>query len=552
MPKNYSPSKSALAAAQRPARQSGPGKKPPASLNNRPAANAHNVPFRSLLDGLDVGIANVTAHGLIRYANAHFAETLGVPGFVILAGNYLKQYVSAASWDALDSALSQAIRGPLQGEMTIEVEGKVRVVRLSLAPIQENSGDVSISMVAQEVTALVEASKALHDSEASVHSLSGRILRVQDEERRRIARELHDNTGQELAVIAISLDQLTAHPDQSSEQRRKTLQDCTELVHKVEDEIRTLSYVLHPPLLDQLGLGAALRWYAEGFTKRTGIQVEVDVPQKSPRFAADKETALFRVVQESLANVLRHSGSRTARLKFQVLDHLAEVSIEDQGKGMGAKKLAAANTGRTFGVGIGGMRERLRQLGGRLEIHSQSTGTRIVATLPVAEIAALQAVGVTPSEEHALEAVGADTENGAPQCSARKRILIADDHEVTRRGIRSLLSLEPDMEVCGEAKNGLDAVMQARELKPDLVILDLIMPHVGGFAAAHKIRDSGLSSKILIFTTHSYPGLERTIRASGCDGYVLKGYASADLVQGVRRVLSGEFVAPPRVNITDP
>ena len=541
MPKNRSSTKSALAASQRPPRESGPGKKPPISAA-RPRAEGNDVPFGSLLDGLDVGIANVTPYGRIRYANTRFAETLGVPIFVNLSGTHLKQYISAASWDALDMALSQAIHEPLEGEMNLEVEGKIRVLRLSLAPIREKSGATSISMVAQEVTALVAASKALHDSEASVHSLSGRILHVQDEERRRIARELHDNTGQELAVIAISLDQLSAHPHQSAEQMQKGLQDCVQLVHKVEDEIRTLSYVLHPPLLDQLGLGAALKWYAEGFTKRTGIQVEVDVPHKSPRFSADRETALFRVVQESLANVLRHSGSRTARLRFRVPDRHAEVSIEDQGKGMDTKKLVAANAGRTLGVGIGGMRERLRQLGGKLEIRSESSGTRIVATLPIMEIAAPESVMTSAAEERSP----ADTEHRAAQSGGRKRILIADDHEVTRRGIRSLFANEPDLEICGEANDGLEAVIRAKELKPDLIILDLIMPNVGGFAAAHKIRECGLAAKILIFTNHAYPGLDRTIRASGCDGYVLKGYASGDLVRGVRAVLEGEFVTPPR------
>jgi PAS domain S-box-containing protein len=543
VPKHHSPSKSALATVQRPVRESGPGKKPLSSS----AVNARKndeLPFRWLLDGLDIGVANVDAKGLIRYSNARFAETLGAAPHVNLSGASLKQFISAGSWEALDAGLAGAVHGALEGEMNVEADGKTRVVRLSLAPVRGKGGEISISIVAQEVTALVEASKALHDSEASVHSLSARILKVQDEERRRIARELHDNTGQELAIIAISLDQLAANPSQPPENLQKGIHECVALVHKVEDEIRTLSYLLHPPLLDQLGLSAALRWYGEGFTKRTGIQIEVEVPQKSPRFAADKETALFRVVQEALSNVLRHSGSRTARLRFSVHNQVAEIVVEDQGKGMNPRKVAAANAGRSLGVGIGGMRERLRQLGGTLEIHSESVGTRIVAALPVTETPTQESMA-PPTEEPRV-----GRERAVPQIGGRRRILIADDHEVTRRGIRSLFANELDLEICGEAKDGIEVVAKAKELKPDLILLDLIMPRSGGFSAAHRLRECGVQSRILVFTTHAYPGLERTLRSAGCDGYVLKGYASEDLIRGVRAVLEGEFVTPPEDVLT--
>ena len=205
---------------------------------------------------------------------------------------------------------------------------------------------------------------------------------------------------------------------------------------------------------------------------------------------------------------------------------------------MDARKVAAANAGKSLGVGIGGMRERLRQLGGNLSIHSESVGTRIVATLPVAEMSPHECP-VTPAEEPPE-----DRERSLVQTGGRRRILIADDHEVTRRGIRALFAEEPDLEICGEARDGIEAVARAKELKPDLIILDLIMPRAGGFSAAHRLRESGIPSRILVFTTHAYPGLERTIRAAGCDGYVLKGYASDDLIRGVRAALEGKFVTP--------
>ncbi|HEY6905291.1 MAG TPA: response regulator transcription factor, partial [Candidatus Acidoferrales bacterium] len=122
----------------------------------------------------------------------------------------------------------------------------------------------------------------------------------------------------------------------------------------------------------------------------------------------------------------------------------------------------------------------------------------------------------------------------------RKRVLVADDHEVTRHGVVSLLADQPDIEVCGEAQDGLEAVAKTRELKPDLVILDLTMPQLGGFAAAYEIRKMDVSPKLLIFTTHFYPTLEESVRSARCDGYVLKGGASRDLLRGIRAVLGGD------------
>jgi two-component system, NarL family, sensor kinase len=546
VPKNLHPlSKSAVAASERRTQTKGPGKRRPASVPRSPEKSP-GLPLRDLLDVLDIGVANVTPHGQVRYANRRFVEILGIPRHRDLTGDYLKKYVSAESWESLDAALAEAVHGTLEGQMNIYTGEKSKVLRLTLVPIKEEYGEVSISLEAHEVTELVETSRALHESEASLQSLSGRILYVQDEERRRIARELHDNTGQELAVIAIGLDQLAASPDQPPERVRQQVRDCVQMVHKVEDEIRTLSYLLHPPLLDQLGLGAALKWYAEGFSKRSGIHVQTDVPQKSPRFSTDREIALFRVVQESLANVLRHSGSRTARLMFSVSDDVARVSVEDEGHGMDTHKLAAANAGKTLGVGIGGMRERMRQLGGKLEIHSHPGRTRIVASLPVTQISPQEAT-LAGVEERAHEDEGIQVSSNG----ARKRILVADDHEVTRRGIRSLFAGEPDFEIVGEASDGLEAVVKAKELKPDLIIMDLIMPRVGGFTAVNKIHECGLPTKILIVTTHSFAGLERAIRAAGCDGFVLKSNASGDLVRGARAALEGQFFghtssSPPR------
>ncbi|MGH9495147.1 MAG: response regulator [Candidatus Sulfotelmatobacter sp.] len=488
----------------------------------------------ALLEDLDVGVANLSREGRILYANRRFAGILGVPAHVRVSGSSIRRYVSAASWDSLNSALAAAVDAPIRGEMRINASGETRVVRLSLGPIFGTDG-TTIRAVASEVTELVKTSQELRDSRASLYSLSARLLQSQDDERRRIARDLHDITGQELAVLGISLE-LAIRDLNSPEKARETLAESAGLAHKIEDEIRTLSYVLHPPLLDELGLGSALSWYAEGFQKRTGIRVEVRLAPKLPRFSPSDETTLFRVVQESLANVLRHSGSPTALISLSMRAGVARVCVEDQGKGINAEILARAQEAAGLGVGIAGMRERLLQIGGSLEIRSGGGGTQVVATLPVLKPDA--------QSESAYQLPDQEETNGYPPSvsipNTRKRVLVADDHEVTRRGVISLLASQPDIEVCGEAQDGLEAVAKTKELKPDLVLLDLTMPNAGGFAAAYEIHQMDTSPKILIFTNHSYRTLEENIRSAHCDGYVLKGNASRDLIRGIRAVLGGD------------
>jgi len=495
--------------------------------------------FRDFLEGLDVGIASVSTDGTLRYANGSFVELLGVPGFEDVAGLNLKKFVSAASWPSLEAALAQAPQGHTEGELKMETPaaGAPRTIRLSFSPIRQAQA-TTIRIIATEVTELVEKTKALQNSETALHSLSARLLQLQDEERRRIARDLHDVTGQELAVAAMSLDHLVRSLDRPGLDKHKAITAITEsagLIHKVEQEIRTLSYVLHPPLLDEMGLGSAVNWYIDGLVKRSGMQIETHIPAQVKRLTVEGEIALFRVIQESLTNVLRHSGTNRARVRITVNSNRIQVAVEDQGKGLDTRKLSSVTP--KLGVGIQGMRGRLHQLGGNLEVHSSGHGTQVLATLPIQE-------ATDPAATRAAREADTKT-NGEPaetfhEARARKRILIVDDHEVARQGIRALLSDQSDLEICGEAQDGLEAVTKTKDLSPDLVILDLSMPRAGGLSAAHQIRHSGIQTKILIFTTHSYPGLDRMLRTAGCDGYVHKANASQDLIRGVRTVLLGE------------
>jgi signal transduction histidine kinase len=218
-------------------------------------------------------------------------------------------------------------------------------------------------------------------SEQELRLLSSRLLDLQDAERRRIARELHDVTAQNLFAIHIALARLSEELSAES----SVLQECMTLCEESREEIRTLSYLLHPPMLDEAGLVAALKWYIDGFSKRTGIKVRFETDPDLGRLPIDIETDLFRVVQESLANVHRHSGSRTAIVELHREDDIIVIRVQDRGQGL-SRQLRQSRNLASLGVGIPGMRERLGQHRGSLEIKSGPRGTRVTARVPYSQV----------------------------------------------------------------------------------------------------------------------------------------------------------------------
>lgn len=220
-------------------------------------------------------------------------------------------------------------------------------------------------------------------AEEAARSLSGRILTLQDDERRRIARGLHDSLGQYLAALKMNLDVF-----QTSNDKKATLaSDCSEIVDKCLTETRTISHLLHPPLLDEAGFGSAARWYVDGFSQRSGIKVNLNLPPKLGRMHRDVEVALFRAVQEGLTNVHRHSGCSAVDVSLSLNVKHLRLEIKDDGRGIPQKRLRSLIEGAAeAGVGLAGMRERMREIGGSLEIRSDRAGTTVVVSIPVERI----------------------------------------------------------------------------------------------------------------------------------------------------------------------
>jgi two-component system, NarL family, sensor kinase len=225
-------------------------------------------------------------------------------------------------------------------------------------------------------------------TEEMLRKLSARILTLQDEERRRLGRELHDSAGQMLAALHINLG-VIAQRAKSDLVLAAKVADSAALADQVISEIRTLSYLLHPPMLDEAGLASAVEWYVRGFSERSNIAVSVKIDSALPRFPTEVETAIFRIVQESLVNIHRHSRSRTATIDLRASPSGAFLAIRDEGCGITPEILESIEDGgANIGVGIGGMRERARQLGGSIAIQSANPGTLVQVKFPVLRSAA--------------------------------------------------------------------------------------------------------------------------------------------------------------------
>jgi PAS domain S-box-containing protein len=330
-----------------------------------------DLPYSTLVERMQQGAAMLDAGGCVVYCNLSLAQLLGVPRESVI-GRYLQDFLAPEDQAACQKLLKENQSLPTEGEMHVRLaDGRLIPANFSFTALARDKSATGVLIT--DLTA-----------KKQILEFAARLQTMQDEERRRLARELHDSVGQMLAALSMNIGMVQAQSHKLDSLGARAISENAHLVEQVSREIRTISHLLHPPLLDVAGLASALRWYVDGFSERSHIKVDLDIPNDFGRLPDEMEIAIFRIVQECLTNIHRHSGSPTATIRLIQEGERLTVQVQDHGRGIPLEKQRALIESGLGGVGFAGMRERLRQLGGTLEIRSGGTGTLVGATLKVA------------------------------------------------------------------------------------------------------------------------------------------------------------------------
>lgn len=370
----------------------------------------------SIVDCSDDAIVSKTLEGVITSWNAGAERLFGYTAKEAI-GQSISMIIPCDRRDEETSILAQLNRGQRVAQFdTIRVrkDGTALDTSVSVSPIRDSAGKITgASKIAQDITVRKRVERDLQESEQRfreladaldtqvqfrtqelqrqnveilqqsdhLRDLSGRLMRIQDEERRNIARELHDSAGQNLAALGMTLAGLENDAKRDPARFSTSIKIAQDLIQNLTQEIRTTSYLLHPPMLDEIGLSSAIRWYTDGLTERSGLSIQLNIPDDLERLAPELELAIFRLVQECLTNIHRHSGSKTAMIRIAREPDKIYAEVQDHGKGISQERLVEVQS-QCVGVGLRGMRERVRQSNGELIVDSSALGTKIIAIFP--------------------------------------------------------------------------------------------------------------------------------------------------------------------------
>jgi PAS domain S-box-containing protein len=386
-----------------------------------PALRESEERFRAIVETTPECVKLVRTDGTLLHMNSSGLTMVGADCAEMVVGKNVYDLIAPQDRDrfrAFNESICRGSRGSLEFDL-VGLNGTHRRMETHAAPFRMSDGTVVQLAVTRDVTERSRAENELRKSEErlreladgletqvrvrtqeleqrnseiirqseQLRELSNRLLQTQDEERRRIARELHDGVGQLIAALGMNLSNLMKERAKLTPDASRSLDENVDLIGQASQEIRTMSHLLHPPLLDEVGLESALRWFVDGFTERSKVTVDLQlVPGFSQGLPRELALSLFRIVQESLTNVHRHSGSAKAFVGIVRSAGTITLEVRDEGRGIPPDIRSKISSGESTGVGLRGMRERIRQFGGRLDIFSTQEGTRIVAFLPLPEL----------------------------------------------------------------------------------------------------------------------------------------------------------------------
>jgi PAS domain S-box-containing protein len=368
----------------------------------------------SIVDSSDDAIVSKTLEGVITSWNGGAERLFGYTAKEAI-GQPITIIIPLDRRNEETRILARLRQGqPIEHFDTVRVrkDGTKVEISLSISPVRDAAGKIiGASKIARDISGRKRIERELSESEQrfrtladaldtqvqfrtqelrrrnaeillqsdQLRDLSGRLMLAQDEERRRISRELHDSAGQHLAALGMGLARIEDDAKRDPARLSKSIKDAQDLIQDLTREIRTTSYLLHPPMLDESGLSSALSWYIQGLAERSGLSIELNIAEDLERLAPELELAIFRLVQECLTNIHRHSGSKTAVIRIAREANKIYAEVQDHGKGISQERLAEIQS-KGAGVGIRGMRERVRQSHGELTVDSNALGTKITAT----------------------------------------------------------------------------------------------------------------------------------------------------------------------------
>jgi len=358
--------------------------------------------YRTLFDLAPIAVYSCDASGVIRDYNSRAAELWGRRPQVgdtdeRFCGSFKLYRPDGSFMPHEQCPMADVLTGKIPGVHDAEVhierpDGSRVIATVNIAPLKDQRGhtvgaincfyDVTERRLSRDKLEqrVAERTAELESSQRDLRALSAQLMKAQDEEGRRIARELHDSAGQIISALGMSLGRISQEVEQTP-LLAKAVEDIQRLVQQLNTEIRTTSYLLHPPLLDENGLPEAIRWYIEGLAERSGLHIDLSISENFGRLPDEIELALFRIMQECLTNVHRHSGSKNAAIRISRTAEGVSLEIADEGKGIPPEKLSVIH-GRS-GVGITGIRERVRHFGGTVDIQSSGSGTTVTVSIPM-------------------------------------------------------------------------------------------------------------------------------------------------------------------------
>lgn len=433
------------------------------------------------------------------------------------------------------TALELARRAMAGEEFTAEQEfgdpsRRRRVYELSINTIRDDEGrQIGAAHIARDVTARRLAEQELARRLEQVRRLAAELSSAEQRERKRIATALHDHLQQILAAARYEIDQLrqgTADGPLGAVVTR-----LEGLIQESIDASRSLAVELSPPVLYDRGLPAALEWLARHFRDKHGLEVAVDVDSETRLANVDVEAFLFQSVRELLFNIVKHAGTNQAWITMNRGGEQAQITVEDRGRGCDPERFAVPAPADA-GFGLFNIQQRIDLLGGRFEAHTvPERGCRVTLAIPLGALEVEPRL--LPPPHPAAPAEHLARPDSAAACR-RIRVVIADDHKILREGLSGLLRLHGDIEVVGQAEDGLAALELARRMQPDVIVMDVSMPQMDGIEATRAILEDLPETRIIGLSMYEQDDMARAMLNAGAAVYLTKGGPSEILVEAIR------------------